>query len=301
MRHLFMFALIAATLAALQPGAASAQTAQDSAVPQTAPARFTVEVTGSGPDVILIPGLASPRAVWLPTIEQLRHRYRVHAVQIRGFGDAPGANAEGPVFEPFVAELTDYIRHAQLNRPAVIGHSMGGLTAATIAARNPDLLGRVLIEDSLPFIGLLFSPAATVEAIRPQAEAMLPAMLAMGQQPTDVRTLQAMSISDAGRTQVAAWSATADYRVTARAFHDVLLTDIRSELARIRIPVTILYPQDDAVAPAAATTALYTNAYAGLGHARLVMVGQSRHFIMLDQPARFAGEIETFLQGHDTP
>lgn len=298
---LLAFALVAT--ASANPAVASpvgSLAIADAADAQTViePQRFTVEVIGSGPDVILIPGLASPRSVWQPTVEQLRGRFRLHIVQIRGFGDAPGINAEGPVLEPFIADLTTYIREADLTRPAVIGHSMGGLSAAIVAAREPDLLGRILIEDSLPFIGLIFSPAATVDAVRPQAEALLPAMLAMGQRPADERTLQTMSATEGGRAQVAAWGAQSDYRVTARVFHDVLLTDIRPDLSRITIPATLLYPYDSIVGPESVVDELYTNAYTGLNGLRLVKIPASRHFIMLDQPTRFAAEVETFLEGH---
>lgn len=257
--------------------------------------RLTVEVVGTGPDVILIPGLASPREVWAPTVEQLRGRYRLHIVQIRGFGDAPGANAEGPVLEPFVADLIGYIRDARLAKPAVIGHSMGGLSAAMIAAREPDLLGRVLIEDSLPFVGLIFSPLATVDAVRPQAEAMLPALIARGQQPTDERALQTMSVTDEGRAQVAAWGARSDWRVTARVFHDVLLTDIRPDLPRISVPVTLLYPYSEVLGPEAQVDTLYGNAYAGLREVTLKRIDGSRHFISIDQPDLFAQAVEDFL------
>lgn len=298
MRHFCIaLALIIASLASVTRVAA--QPVNASAERLVERARFTVAVIGTGPDVILIPGLASPRDVWQPTIDQLRDRYRLHIVQIRGFGDAPGVNADGPVLEPFIADLAAYITDADLERPAVIGHSMGGLSAAMIAARHPDLVGRVLIEDSLPFAGLIFAPGATVDTIRPQAEALLPMMLAMGQRPADRLTLQRMSATEAGQAQVAAWGAASDHRVTARLFYDVLLTDIRPELPRITVPVTVLYPAyDSRVVADAVVDSLYINAYAGLATVNFVKIGDSRHFIALDQPVRFAAEVEAFLVRH---
>src|SRR3546814_8973504 len=72
--------------------------------------RITIEVEGDGPDVVLIPGLSSPRAVWDKTAEQLKGRYRLHLVQVRGFGgDDAGINAAGPVLEPMMQEVADYI------------------------------------------------------------------------------------------------------------------------------------------------------------------------------------------------
>ena len=62
--------------------------------------RISVEVVGQGPDVVLIPGLASSRETYRRTAERLRGRYRLHLVQVAGFaGEPAAANASGPVTE----------------------------------------------------------------------------------------------------------------------------------------------------------------------------------------------------------
>src|SRR5688572_19183481 len=101
------------------------------------PSRFSVVVQGSGPDVILIPGLSSTRDVWASTAAQLKASHRVHLIQLKGFGEPAGVNASGPVLAPFVGELASYIRIKGLKKPAVIGHSMGGLAALMLAADAP--------------------------------------------------------------------------------------------------------------------------------------------------------------------
>ena len=59
--------------------------------------RITVTVRGRGPDVVLIPGLASSSAVWDATAKRLEGHYRLHIVQVDGFaGSPPKANAQGP-------------------------------------------------------------------------------------------------------------------------------------------------------------------------------------------------------------
>jgi pimeloyl-ACP methyl ester carboxylesterase len=141
--------------------------------PSAAAPRFTVEVTGQGPDVILIPGLASSAAVWDDTVKQLQGRYRLHVIQVAGFAGAPvGANAEGPVIQPTVDALDGYIKSAKLKSPAVIGHSMGGLMGLMLARQHPEDVGRLMVVDSLPFYAVVFSPQATVESVRPQAAAL---------------------------------------------------------------------------------------------------------------------------------
>lgn len=263
--------------------------------------RFTVTVQGSGPDVILIPGLASSTAVWDATAARLRTRHRVHLVQVAGFAGAPVAgNAEGPIVEPLVEALAAYIRDNRLRAPAVIGHSLGGETALMLAARHPEAVGRVMAVDSLPFYSLLFNPTATVEAVRPQADAMRDALLAQ----TDAQAAAAAegSIARLVRTEAAraapiAWGRASDRSVVARAVHELITTDLRPELGRIRAPLTVLYAYDPLYGvPAEAIDGLFRSAYANAAGATLQRIDGSFHFIMLDQPEAFAAAVDRFLQ-----
>ena len=58
------------------------------AAPPFRPTRFTVEVTGEGPDVLLIPGLTTGREVWRATVASAPG-YRYHLLQVAGFAGAP--------------------------------------------------------------------------------------------------------------------------------------------------------------------------------------------------------------------
>src|SRR5688500_1123784 len=58
--------------------------------------RLSVEVVGSGPDVILIPGFGSSRAVWRAEAERLKATHRVHLVQLAGFAGEPWTHGDGP-------------------------------------------------------------------------------------------------------------------------------------------------------------------------------------------------------------
>lgn len=270
--------------------------------------RITVLVEGDGPDVVLIPGLSSPRAVWDATADRLKGSHRLHRVQIRGFGDAAGVNADGPVLEPMMREVADYIDDCITDQgraaPAIIGHSMGGLTGLMIAARAPGEVGKLMIVDALPFIGTLFNPAATAESTKPQAEQMAAMMRAQYRQPEPTTPVTdpgpasmaaSMSNSAAGRTAIAGWTRRADPRVTAQVFYDVMTTDMRGDLAAVAAPVTLLYAQDDALMPPERAKAAFEPQYAGLARFTPQMVPDSRHFIMLDQPAAFADAVDAFL------
>ncbi len=267
--------------------------------------QFTVHVAGEGRDVILIPGLASPRAVWNATKAQLAGHYRLHIIQIRGFGDAPGANAQGPVIDKFVAELADYIDDEIMDKdikdkdggkkPLVIGHSLGGFSAMKLAADHPQLIERAMVIDSLPFFGMIFGPAMTAETLEPQATIMRDIIAAQKSYTADARTLQTMSISEEGRAQVAAWAQDADPKAVASFLYDLMVSDIRPQMRAITVPITMLYPLDESVMPAARVDAMYTAAFAGADSVTLKRIENSRHFIMLDQPEAFAAAVEEFL------
>jgi len=262
--------------------------------------RFTVLVEGKGPDVVLIPGLSSPREVWDGARKALGGRYRLHLVQVRGFGDDAGANASGPVLEPLVEEIADYIDDEIVNKgalpPAIVGHSMGGLAGMMIAARHPDLVGRLMVVDALPFIGTLFGgPAATVTSITPQAEQARAMTIVTKASTTPVTSDPGgiWSITPAGRIQVANWSRTADPRVVAQALYDDLVTDMRPEQKAITArPFVVLH----ANAAGPQVEAVWKRDYAG-SPATLIPIDGSYHFIMLDQPAAFAARLSAFLAG----
>lgn len=274
-----------------------------------APTRFSVVTVGSGPDVILIPGLSSPRAVWAATAERLKATHRIHLVQLKGFGEPAGPNASGPVLQPFVDELAAYIRDNKLARPAVVGHSMGGLAALMVEADHPGLTGRLLVVDALPFIGPLFG-APSVAATRPQADQMRAMLIANAAKvvpdftapdcpaslPAPSAPRGTMTNSGPGACLVRHGAMASDLRVVAQAMHDDMVTDLTPRLGAIKAPVTLLYPQDDRLLTAAAAAKIYGDAYAALPSAKLVPITGSYHFIMQDQPQRFAAELEAFLR-----
>jgi pimeloyl-ACP methyl ester carboxylesterase len=239
--------------------------------------------------------------VWDRTVAGLAPTHRLHLVQVNGFAGAPArANAQGPVFAALVDEVNRYLRSQGLSRPAVIGHSMGGAAGMALAARHPGSVGRLLIVDSLPFFSVLMNPAATVESARPAAAAMAAAMkagtpeqFAAGQEAALARMIK----SPAARAERAREGARSDPLVAAQVVYDLMTTDLRPELGRIKAPVTVLYPHDQAsfgTGPEAVDP-IYARAYAALPQARLIRVDDSLHFIMDDQPERFAREVRAFL------
>ncbi len=87
-----------------------------------------------------------------------------------------------------------------------------------------------------------------------------------------------------------------DLNVVGQALYDDMVTDMTPRLKDIKAPVTMLYPQDDRLLTAAMAARIYGDAYAGLPGVKLVPITGSYHFIMQDQPAKFAAALDAFLK-----
>ncbi|SNS27477.1 Pimeloyl-ACP methyl ester carboxylesterase [Granulicella rosea] len=266
--------------------------------------RFSVVVqgvaAGKGPDVILIPGLGSGRDDFAAEAALLAPSYRLHLVQLAGFaGEPSGPNATGPILAPVVEQLHQYIVDNHLQHPAIIGHSLGGLLTLMLAQRYPGDAGRLLIVDSLPFYGLVFSPQATVELVAPQAKIMGDTLLGMpDDQYAATQPLMASRLvkSPEGAKKVVADTLASDRKVVVAAMEEDLATDLRPTVAQIKIPITVLYPFNASQGSEAEVTALYKGSFAGMPNVKFTRIDDSMHFIMFDQPAAFHAAVVGFLQ-----
>jgi len=272
------------------PAAASSAFASD---------RLSVEVVGAGPDVVLIPGFGSSREVWRTEAERLKATHRVHLVQLAGFAGEPWTHGDGPFVQPAVEELARYVRETGLERPAVVGHSMGALIGLRLAQTHTETVGRLMSVDSLPFFGALRGPQVTVEDMGPAAEQTAQMLRSLSDQAfrsSQVAGAQGMTRDPATRERLVDWTTASDRQAMAAAMRDILLTDARPGLADLRLPVTALYASDaDGGAPAAQADQAWGREYAALPGVKLIRVDGSRHFIMADQPARFAELVDRFL------
>jgi pimeloyl-[acyl-carrier protein] methyl ester esterase len=258
--------------------------------------RLSVEVSGSGPDVVLIPGLASSRDVWRPLANGLAAHHRVHLVQLAGFAGEPWAHGDEPFLQPVVEELARYIRQNELQPPALIGHSLGGLVALMLAQAHPDDVSRVMTVDTLPFYSALFYPGITVDQVRPLAESAAAEILGLDDETYRERqTLMAQGLArdPAMQASITQWSLASDRHAVATALREIMLTDVREGLPAMTTPVLAVYA--DAGRPADQVDELWSQGYRGLPGVKRVRIAGSLHFIMSDRPEAFARLVDGFL------
>lgn len=261
---------------------------------------ISVAVSGSGSPVVLIPGLSSPRAVWDGVLPALERRHTVYRVQVNGFaGDDPRGNLTPGMLDGIVADLHRLIATRKLGAVPLVGHSMGGLVSLMLAERHPGDAGRVLVVDALPFIGVIFAPGSTPATLKPMAEGMRAQMAGLYGKPVPdavARMIaQTNALKPASQEKVIGWTQATDMRVSAQAMYEDMMTDVRPQLASIAAPVTVLVPWTEARGGEKATLDLYRAQYAGTPKLTVQGVGDSGHFIMLDQPEAFAAALAAFL------
>ena len=261
-------------------------------------------VTVSGPatarSMIFVPGLMCPGEIWEAAAARYALVYRVHVLTLSGFGGPP---ITGEPFLPRVRdELIDYIRGERLDRPVIVGHSLGGFLAFSVAATAPDLVGPIVAVDGLPFLPALTAPAATAAMMQRQAAQTRAffASLTTSQLTAQSRMSLPMMISDpSGVERAAAWAAASDPATVGRAMAEMLTTDLRDDLARIHSPALLIGAAKDAAGSTALArlTQAYEAQVAKAPHASVLMALKARHFIMLDDPDFLFGAIDAFLGG----
>jgi pimeloyl-ACP methyl ester carboxylesterase len=266
---------------------------------------ISVQVIGKGSPVILIPGLSSPRATWDDIAPELAKGHAVYLVQVNGFGgEDPRGNLKAGVLEGIVGDLDALIVREKLGKPAVVGHSMGGLVGMMLAARHPDRVGRLMIVDSLPWFGVLMARPGmdlTVATIEPRAAAMRDGVAASYGKPVDPAAIEqnigGMTLKPENLPRLRAWAAKSDPRVAALAMYEDLTTDMRPELGKITAPVTVAFAWNETYPRQPQAVQFYTAQYAGVAKLDLVPIGPSAHFVMLDQHDAFVAALTKFLAG----
>ncbi|MGH8018022.1 MAG: alpha/beta fold hydrolase [Opitutaceae bacterium] len=208
------------------------------------PAAFTVSVSGQGRPMILIPGLSCPGAVWDTTIDRFEARFECHVLTLAGFAGAPPRPA-GPVLAPACDALVEYIRQHDLQKPVIVGHSLGGFLALDLAAKHPELVGPLVVVDGVPFLFGMMRPGATVEQARASAAGMRQFWEAMDAAAYEqhIRSgagTRSMVVSDDDHARIVGWSLASDRATVTQVMTEMFTTDLREELAAITTPAFVL-------------------------------------------------------------
>ena len=291
-------------IAALWLGAAGAVLAQP-ATPVEQVGTLQVERHGAqGRAVILIPGLEGGSWVWQRAIEQLQKHHVVYAVTLAGFDGVPAPGEGGNLLDRADASLLKLIRQHKLDKPVLVGHSLGGTLALRFAGEHAQLLGGVVAVDGLPiFPGMERVDAAQRQAIASRMNRQLAASTPAQFSEQALGYMQKVGVIDpALAARYAPMNARSDIKATAQYAAEDMAADYRPGLKQANVPILEIspyYAPDFSQPPMnmseAQKTAYYQSLLANAPDATVVSISPSRHYAMLDQPVKFQQLLDGFL------
>jgi len=262
---------------------------------------LSVEVIGKGRPVLMIPGLNSGADTWRETCAALQEsKVQCHLVTLPGFAGLPPIKSDA-FLDDMRDRLLAYVEERQLKRPVVIGHSLGGFLAMQMAIRQPTAFERVVIVDTVPFLGGLRDPAATVDTNRPIAEGMRKRMLELDDATYRTGTAHAVKgmASDPKRIETLVnWGLASDRATTAQAMYEMMTTDLRGSLDQMRVPTLVLGSWAGYKAYGGtkeSTTETFRSQYAKLAGVRIELSEGGYHFLMWDDPIWLQTQVREFL------
>lgn len=109
---------------------------------------LNAKVTGCGPDIILLHGLFGSLENLGRVGSLLSECYTVHALDQRNHGRSPHDDEMN--YQVMAEDVMTYMEYAHLRQPCVLGHSMGGKVAMTLALHAPERLKGLIVADIAP-------------------------------------------------------------------------------------------------------------------------------------------------------
>jgi pimeloyl-ACP methyl ester carboxylesterase len=129
--------------------------------------RISTLTMGAGPDVLLIHGLGSTKASFFDTAAALSRCYRVHAIDLPGFGSSSKPLAGAYNARWFASHVHDLLDQLGIERARLVGNSMGGRVAVEVGLQWPERVSSLaLLCPAVAFVRRDFHPL--VRILRPE-------------------------------------------------------------------------------------------------------------------------------------
>jgi pimeloyl-ACP methyl ester carboxylesterase len=257
---------------------------------------LALETHGSGSPLVLIHGVGSSRAIWMHALEPLARARTVCILDVPGFGESE------PLGEGFdMAAVAERIAVGVVERVDppfdLLGSSLGGALALTLAVRRPELVRRLLLSAPAGFRSL---PDSLARVAGLGSGAVLAARRRAGRvlagSATARRALLAGVVADgAGLAEGDArllFEASAGATRLRPAVAAAARADLRDELAVLRQPLGLIWGDADRVIPAMTAERLL----ALRPEAPLEIVPDAGHIPQLERPAQFAAAVERVFE-----
>jgi pimeloyl-ACP methyl ester carboxylesterase len=234
---------------------------------------------GSGEPVVVLHGWGGRIESMRPVIECLSSSFRVLAIDLPGFGESPLPSGVWGTAD-YAAFVRDVLRERGIDRAHFVGHSYGAKTSLYLAATDPSLVGKLVLQGSS---GLRTPPSLKARAKR-----------AVSKGARAVGTLGGggRRIRDAVYKRIQS----EDYR-DAGPLRPILVKvvneDLSNLLPRVQASTLLIWGSEDEAAPLQHGRTMEQR----IPDAGLVVFEGAGHFAYLDDPDRFCVVVRHFLGG----
>ena len=255
---------------------------------------FEVIVKGEGQPILFFPGFTCTGDVWETSVSELSKDYECHVFTFAGFGDV--AAIEKPWLLKIKESIQSYVIEENLENPVIIGHSLGGTLGLWLATDKNHLYSQLIVVDALPSTGALMIPNFNSENIAYESpwNKQLLEMDDVSFEKMATQMASGMSLNIEKQGQIRDWIIKADRETYVYGYTELLKLDLREDIAKIDIPVTVLGATHPYGLEMAKTT--YKNQYKNLEKYTLEFANESAHFIMYDKPDWFLEKIVSELK-----
>jgi 4,5:9,10-diseco-3-hydroxy-5,9,17-trioxoandrosta-1(10),2-diene-4-oate hydrolase len=259
--------------------------------------RVCYQERGTGPTVVILPGLGTSIDFWQQNIPDLAKQFHVVAVDPPGFGKSD--KPDGSYDLLWICDnVLAFLKAKGIDRASFIGGSMGGHLAMLIALQNPQLVDKLVLmgasgtwEPPGPLLALalktLYSEAIVTDHLRRNWPNIFPKMFVSRTPVTQdlFRYQMALKADEAAYTP--------EGRAMARSLRSIFFHSCRQQASRIQIPVLLIWGEHDQVHTPTAAMVLRNR----IPDSRLVVVPGAGHEVMVDKPEVFDRTVATFLVG----
>jgi len=240
---------------------------------------------GQQPPLVMLHGLTLDGSCWRPHARELEQDFDVVMPDARGHGSS-STPATGYTYEALAADVVGLIQGLALASPILLGHSMGGMTAAVVAAHHPTLLRGLVLADPT-FLSPetqrdVYAGGAAAEPHRRLLATSLPEVVSDLRARHPHRSVELVHSIARARLQT---------RLEAFAVLTPPNPDFRQLISAIRVPTLLIVG-----GPGGVVSREIANELQGLnGRVHVAQIVEAGHALHLDQPERFIVIVKAFL------
>jgi pimeloyl-ACP methyl ester carboxylesterase len=229
---------------------------------------------GSGPDLVFLHGAGGvmPQD---PLVAALAKSHHVYAPLIPGYGDSEEAPEIRDMLD-FTLHTWDVVEALGLKDPILVGHSMGGMIAAEMAAVQPNDVSRLALiapaglwDDDHPIVDLFSTLPYELPELLFHDAAAGAAMLTAGRNVEDPNFLQTYLVANARQLGMAG-----------RILFPIPERGLAGRLYRIKAKTVIVWGDSDRLIPPT-----YAHAFKkGIAGSQLVSIPEAGHMVIAEKP-----------------